>query len=456
MTEFHFESLLLPEGWASRVSVSVDRAGFIAAVAPDSDPAPGAIRLGTGLPGMANLHSHSFQRAMAGLTERRGPGEDSFWSWRQLMYGFNAHLDPDHVEVIAAMVQLEMLESGFTAIGEFHYLHHDADGSPYDDRAEMAARICAAAQRTGIALTMLPVFYRWAGFGNTPAGEGQRRFLNDPDSYAALIEATQRHLAALPHAALGIAPHSLRAASMEDIAAILPLAEGGPVHIHIAEQMKEVEDCRNATGTTPLRYLLDTQPVGENWCLVHATHMDESETADLARSGAVAGLCPLTEANLGDGLFPATRYLAQQGRIGIGSDSHIRIDLPEEIRLLEYGARLTARQRNVLAPNGISTGRFLYGAALTGGAQALGQPMGSIAAGRRADFVELATGHPLFAGRTGDALLDSWLFSGDSRQVRTVHVGGRRVVENGRALARDMVETAWPRVMADILERLAA
>jgi formiminoglutamate deiminase len=452
MTEFHAETCLLPAGWASRVSIRVDKTGSLAQITPDSDPAPGAIRLGTVVPGMANLHSHSFQRAMAGLTEVRGAGEDSFWSWRQLMYAFNERLSPDHVEVIASMVQIEMLEAGFTSVGEFHYLHHAPDGSAYDDPAEMAGRICAAADRTGIALTLLPVFYRWSGFGRQQPGDGQRRFLNDPDSYARLLEAALGHTRRLRHARTGIAPHSLRAADMDDIAAILPLADGGPIHIHIAEQTAEVDDCLAATGVRPVRHLFDHQPVDDRWCLIHATHMDAGETRDLAVSGAVAGLCPLTEANLGDGLFPAADYLAAGGRIGIGSDSHIRIDLAEELRLLEYGARLTARRRSVLAAPRASTGRTLFDAALAGGARALGQASGAIAPGQRADLVELDTGHPVLSGRRGDKLLDSWLFSGDSRLVRSVHVGGRACVRGGRALARDPVVSAWHRVLADILE----
>jgi formiminoglutamate deiminase len=452
MTEFHAETCLLPEGWASGDSMTVDRAGRIAALTTDTQPAADAVRLGTVLPGMANLHSHSFQRAMAGLTERRGESEDSFWSWRQLMYAFNERLTPDHVEAIAALVQVEMLESGFTSVGEFHYLHHGPDGTPYDDRAEMAGRICAAADATGIALTLLPVYYRYSGFGEAEASHGQRRFLHDPDSYAALIEAARRHVNALPHARLGLAPHSLRAASVKDISAILPLVENAPVHIHISEQTQEVEDCLAVTGQRPVAWLMDHIEVNANWCLVHATHMDDAETAALADSGAVAGLCPLTEANLGDGLFPAERYLEAGGRIGIGSDSHIRIDLAEELRLLEYGVRLTRRRRNALAGRGKSTGRTLFDAALAGGAQALQQPARGLAVGERADLVELDTADPVLAGRSGDALLDSWLFCGDNRQVRSVHVGGRERVRDGRAAVRERVAAAYRGAIADLLD----
>ncbi len=403
---------------------------------------------------MANLHSHSFQRAMAGLTERRGPGSDSFWSWRKLMYAFNERLTPDHVEAIAGLVQVEMLEAGYTSVGEFHYLHHAPDGSRYDDPAEMAGRICAAAGTSGIALTLLPVFYRWSGFGQQAPSEGQRRFLNTPDSYAELHAAAARHVAVLEHGQIGIAPHSLRAADLSDIDEIRPLADNAPIHIHIAEQVREVEDCQATTGARPVRFLLDHQPVDERWCLVHATHMDAGETGDLARSGAVAGLCPLTEANLGDGLFPAVDYLAAGGAIGIGSDSHIRIDLAEEIRLLEYGQRLTRRERNVLAEAGQSTGRRLFEACLAGGARALMQKQGRLATGYRADFVELDMDHPSLIGRRGDSLLDSWLFCGERSLVRSVHVGGTECVREGRALARDSVDKAWRRAMTDVMEGL--
>lgn len=451
MAEFYCRSALLPDGWADGVAIRVDEAGLIADINPGTPPAKDAARLGTVVPGLANLHSHSFQRAMAGLTERRGEGEDSFWSWRQLMYAFNDRLTPDHVEAIAAWVQVEMLESGFTSVGEFHYLHHGPDGTPYDDRAEMAGRICAAAASTGIALTLLPVYYRYSGFNAAPASDGQRRFLHDPDGYAALIEAARRHVAALPHARLGLAPHSLRAAPVNDISAILPLVENVPLHIHIAEQTQEVEDCIAATGQRPVAHLMDHVAVNADWCLVHATHIDADETTALARSGAVAGLCPLTEANLGDGLFPAQTYLDAGGQIGIGSDSHIRIDLAEELRLLEYGVRLTARRRNALAAPGQSTGRTLFEAALAGGAQALKQPAAGLAPGQRADFVELDTENPHLTGRSADALLDSWIFCGDKGCVRSVHVGGRAQVTAGRARARESALAAYRTAIADLL-----
>ncbi|WP_323761098.1 formimidoylglutamate deiminase [Maricaulis sp.] len=450
-TDFHLACALLPDGWTDNVRLCVGPDGTITALATREDPRPDDTRLGTVLPGMANLHSHAFQRAMAGLSERRGPGTDSFWSWRDVMYRFLDRLDPDAVEAIAAMVQVEMLEAGFTTVGEFHYLHHTPDGSPHDDPGEMAARICTAAETTGIAVTLLPVFYRWSGFNMAPATLGQRRFVCDPDQYSTLVERARHHARSLPHVRVGIAPHSLRAASIDDITAILPLAEEGPVHIHIAEQIAEVEACRDATGHRPVRWLLDRQPVDERWCLVHATHMAADEIRDLAASGAVAGLCPLTEASLGDGLFPAVDFLAAGGRFGIGSDSHIRIDLAEELRLLEYGQRLTRRERNVLSAPGVSTGRHLFDAACEGGAQATGQPTGRIAVGHRADLVELDERHPVLTGRTGDSRLDSWLFAGDGRQVRSVHVGGMARVMDGQSTCREMVSRRYEKTLQTIM-----
>ena len=443
MPEFHFDEALLADGWAENVTISVDDGGMISSVQTHASASETAERFSNALPGMANVHSHAFQRGMAGLSEHRGPGEDSFWSWRQVMYAFNDTLSPDDVEAMAALVYCEMLESGFTSVGEFHYLHHDPDGSPYDDLGEMAARICAAAQTTGMALTLLPVLYRYANFGDKPPRHGQRRFINDLDGFADLMARSRHHLDALDHARLGVAPHSLRAVSMDDLNTILNAHRDGPIHIHVAEQMKEVDDCLAATGQRPMQYLLDHQDVNERWCLIHSTHLDEDEVIALARSGGVAGLCPLTEGNLGDGFFNAVPYLNENGRIGIGSDSHIRIDLAEDLRLLEYGQRLKAQKRNVLAHPEGSTGRRVFEAALAGGSQALAQPSGRIETGQRADFVILDDSHPTLVGRKGDKRLDSWIFCGDSRLVKNVFVGGTCVVKDGQALCRDHVNKAY-------------
>lgn len=407
----------------------------------------GVEELGVVVPGVANLHSHAFQRGLAGLAERRGAtGRDSFWRWRRVMYAFVARLSPDEVETLAALAYCEMLEAGFTSVGEFHYLHHGPDGRPYDDPGEMAGRICAAAGEVGIALTLLPVFYRHGDVGGVAAGPGQQRFVTRVEGFAELMERAGRHAASLPHARLGVAPHSLRAVDVGEIAEILPLARGGPVHMHVAEQEAEVDRCVDVLGARPVEHLLDTLPVDGRWCLVHCTHMEPGEVARLAARGAVAGFCPSTEANLGDGVPPAGALVAAGGRYGVGTDSHVRIDLAEELRLLEYGQRMVHRRRTVLAAPGRSTGRTLVEEAASGGGRALDQPGGAIAPGARADLVVLDDDDPRLMGRRGDALLDAWVFGGGATQVREVWVGGRRVVVDGRAVARDAVDARWRRL----------
>ena len=439
------ESALLPDGWARDVRLEIAADGSLAGVAAGARPDGAPRAAGPVLPGMPNLHSHAFQRAMAGLAERAGPGagdgrggdEDSFWTWREVMYGFLGRLDPDRVGAIAAQLYVEMLKAGYTAVGEFHYLHHGPDGRPYDDPAEMSRRIVAAAAEAGIGLTHLPVLYGYGGFGGRPAGEGQRRFLNDPDRLLEIAAAIQKDHGG-DQVRVGIAPHSLRAVTPESlrdgIAGISALAADAPIHLHIAEQEKEVRDCVAWCGRRPLEWLLGEVEVGPRWCLVHATHMTEAETAGLAASGAVAGLCPTTEANLGDGLFPAPAYLARQGAFGIGSDSHISVSPVEELRWLEYGQRLIARRRNVLAVErgAESVGAYLYKRALAGGAQALGRPIGRLAEGCRADLLVLDPEAPVLAGADGDRLLDALVFAGNANPVRDVMVGGRWVVTENR------------------------
>ena len=428
-----FETALLPEGWARGVRLVVE-GGQITSVATDVAAEAGDVRHAIALPGLPNLHSHAFQRAMAGLTEVRGPEGDSFWTWRELMYRFVERLTPDDVEAIAAQAFAEMLEAGFTRVGEFHYLHHDSAGVPYADPAEMAARIAAAAAATGIGLTLLPVLYAHSGFGGAPPTAGQRRFVNDLDGYARLHEASRAAVRGLPDAVVGLAPHSLRAVTEAELAAVMHL--DGPIHIHIAEQVKEVEDCAAWSGARPVEWLTDRFGVDPRWCLVHATHMTPSERQRLAASGAVAGLCPITEANLGDGVFPGAAYLAEGGAFGVGSDSNVRIDAAEELRLLEYGQRLTERARNVLASGeGASTGGTLYRGALAGGAGALGVETAGLAVGASADFATLDPDNPDIAGRTGDAILDAFVFAG-GRPVKDVWRAGRQVVQDGRHLDR--------------------
>lgn len=444
MPSFFAEAALLPKGWARDVLIEADAAGAITAVTPQAT-AGDALRLpGHVIPGVPNLHSHAFQRAMAGFAERRSPeGQDSFWTWRDTMYRFVGRFSPEDAEAVAAQLYAECLEWGFTGIAEFHYLHHQPDGTPYADRAEMALRHVAAARRAGIGVTMLPCLYRYGGIFERDPVPGQRRFLNDVDGILEIHAGLAAALRGDGNAALGIAPHSLRAVTPAMIAAVSGL--GGPIHIHAAEQMREVVECLAATGARPVEWLLANAPIDARWCLIHSTHMTEAESAALAQSGAVAGLCPSTEASLGDGIFGLPGFRAAGGRFGVGTDSHVGTSPRDELRQLETSQRLALQARSIATDaTHPHPGRVLLDAALAGGAQASGRPIGAIAPGLRCDLVALDAAHPALIGREGDALLDAWVFAGQGNPVRDVVVGGRRVVEAGAhvaraAIARDFV-----------------
>ncbi|MBN8841995.1 MAG: formimidoylglutamate deiminase [Sphingomonadales bacterium] len=445
------EQAWLSDGWHGRVRLAVEN-GRISGVETGVDPGPGDERHAIILPALPNLHSHAFQRGMAGLAERAGEGDDSFWTWREVMYRFVDRLDPDGMQAIAALAYAEMLESGFARVGEFHYLHHDVDGRPYGDVAAMAQAIAGAASETGIGLTLLPVFYAHSGFGGAAPTHGQRRFINDVGSFAKLLDRTREAIADLDDAVVGVAPHSLRAATADELPDIVAMAAGAPVHIHIAEQVAEVDACVAWSGARPVEWLMDHAEVGPDWCLVHATHVSDAERRAMARSGAVVGLCPITEANLGDGLFPARAFFAEGGRFGVGSDSNVEIDAVAELRLLEYGQRLGDRGRNLLAGGaGRSTGANLYRGALAGGGQALGRPTKGLADGEAADFISLKADDPYFAGRRGDAILDSWIFGGGARLVDCVWRSGAKRVEGGRHVARDTIDARYRRVVEALL-----
>lgn len=450
MTSLWFESALLPQGWAQRVRVTA-KAGWIENVEPGVDPAASDERLAVGIPGVPNLHSHAFQRSIAGLTERRGPEGDSFWSWRELMYQFVERIGPDELEAIATLAYAEMLESGFTQVGEFHYLHHDRRGVPFADPAELGTRLAAAASDTGIGLTLLPVFYAHGGFGGTEPSQRQRRFINELDGFARILESSRRAVAALPGGRVGIAPHSLRAVTPEELTWLVRHSGDSVVHIHIAEQTKEVADCLAWSGQRPVEWLLNHVSVDRRWCLVHATHMTGSESKAVAAGGAVVGLCPITEANLGDGIFGASAFLDAGGRIGIGSDSNVLINAAEEFRLLEYSQRLATRGRNVLASApGQSTGRSLFERALAGGAQVL-HSAGGLAAGASLDVVTLNRSDPRLAGRCGDDLLDSWIFAGGS--VDCVWRAGQKLVSGGRHHKRAAIEARYRAALRNLFGR---
>jgi formiminoglutamate deiminase len=388
---------------------------------------------------------------MAGLTERRGQDADSFWTWREAMYGLLNRVSPDDVEVIAAFAYLQMLEAGFTAVGEFHYLHHDSDGRPYADLGEMAARIASASAEARIGLTLLPSFYEFGGFGGEPPAAAQRRCLNDPERFLKLLDRTRTIAARLPNVRVGIAPHSLRAVTPDTLRAVCDAASQGPIHIHAAEQQCEVDESVAVHGARPVEWLIDNIGLDQRWCVVHATHTTDREIWTLASTGAVVGLCPLTEASLGDGTFDAASYLAAGGRFGIGSDSNIQIDAAAEMRQLEYGQRLTLCARNVMTLRpGESTGRRIFESALAGGAQALQQPIGAIAPGRRADIVLLDSDQPDLATRRDDEWVDAWIFVVGRPAVNTVLVGGEVVVENSRHVARPAIENRYRAVVAGL------
>jgi formimidoylglutamate deiminase len=461
MTVLFAKSALLPEGWRENVRLSIDDAsGDLVAVEVAVDPADaalaGAERLdGPVLPGMPNLHSHAFQRAMAGLAEAAELDPGSFWSWRQVMYRFAQALTPDDLEAIAAQLQVEMLKAGYTAVSEFHYLHNAPDGRAYDDPAELALRILAAARRTGIGVTLLPVLYQTSGFGGLPPTAGQARFVLPVDRLLSLVARLAEEAAGDGQMRIGFAPHSLRAvppgALAEALGGLGVIDPGAPIHIHVAEQVLEVEDCLGWSGARPVQWLLDHAPVDQRWCLVHATHLIPREVHRVAASGAVVGLCPTTEANLGDGIFPLEEFQKSGGTWGIGSDSHVSVSPVEELRWLEYGRRLATLRRNVAPLPGRSTGAALWSRALEGGAAGSGRRIGRLANGHRADLLVLDGDHPLLYGRSGDRLVDALVFAGNVPLVRHVMVGGRWRVRDGHHAEEGSIAAAYARVLDRLL-----
>lgn len=443
----HAASALLPDGWAKDVRIRIAD-GRIAEVTT------GLAGQGHGvlLPAPVNLHSHSFQRAMAGLTEARTAGQDSFWTWRALMYRFLERLGPEDVQAIAAQAMVEMAESGFAAVCEFHYLHHPVGGGSYADPAEMSGRIAAAAQATGLGLTHLPVIYEQGGVDGRALAGGQLRFGSAPEVYARVLDGAGRALRGMPDAVLGVAPHSLRAVSRATLAGVAGMTDG-PVHLHIAEQVAEVTEVQAAWAARPVEWAVANLPLDPRWCMIHATQMTPAETAALARTGAVAGLCPITEANLGDGVFDAAGWLASGGAFGVGTDSNVRIALAEELRLLEYSQRLAQKARAVLADHR-STGRFLWERATTGGALAAGRGTGRIELGQWADLVALDTADLRLEGLGGDQLLDAFTFAGRDGLVAELWSAGRHIVQGGRHVARAAVETCFRATMRRLRDAL--
>lgn len=451
--------------WHTDVLLQWDNEGVLTRVSPNTSAA--SLRGITGLqrahgpvlPGMPNLHSHAFQAAMAGLTEYRAQQADSFWSWRDLMYRFAARLTPEAMEAIAHCLYIDMLKAGYTSVCEFHYLHHQPDGQPYPYREKLAAKVLQAAEQAGIGMTMLPVLYQYSNFGAAPPRDDQARFLNRPDELLALLAALQQEHPQNGQRRYGVAPHSLRAVSRASLMALLQGLDGmfpeAPIHIHIAEQTAEVDACLDIEGARPVQWLLDHFDVNIHWCLVHATHIDKDERQRLARSNAVVGLCLTTEANLGDGIFPAASYLADGGRFGIGSDSHISLDWRAELRLMEYGQRLLHRQRNVLASSQQPhVADHLFDAAVQGGAQASGRAVGGLHAGNQADFMVLDANHVSLAEAPPEHWLSGVVFNErGNTPVRDVYVGGRQRVANGHHPDEGVVYARYRRALSTLLDQ---
>ena len=457
MRTYFANEALLPGGWARNVRVEVDERGEIADVAVGAFPRNTERLAGPVMPGMANLHSHAFQRAMAGLAEVRGPGESDFWTWRETMYRFVLQLTPERTEAIALQVYIELLRHGYTGVAEFHYVHNDPDGRPYANRAELLLCHLAAARDAGIAITLLPSLYAWSNFGAKTLQPRQKRFATDPAAILDMLK-TARIAAGLDRdVRVGVAPHSLRAVDTgqldELVAGLSAIDPAAPIHIHCAEQTREVDDCLTWCGKRPVEWLLGRMPVDFRWCVVHATHMTAEETKALAKSGATVGLCPTTEANLGDGIFGLLEYRKAGGRYGIGGDSHVSRSPSEELRLLEYVLRLTARRRNLVVREGSrAAGTTLWLEAAAGGGRALGREMGAIAKGMRADLVVLDPQHPNLASRSGDGIANALIFAGGEHgMVRDVMVGGKWTVREGRHPLQEQAAEGFRRVLGELL-----
>lgn len=450
--ELLFERALLPDGVAHQVGISVTAGGALGHIVPGAGANPAAIRIpGLALCGMPNLHSHAFQRGIAGATELSASAQNSFWGWRETMYRFVERLQPDDVAAIAALAYVEMLESGYTSVAEFHYLHHQADGAPYPDAAMMSIAVRSAAAQAGIRQLLLPCLYQTSGFGSQPILPAQRRFAHDTTQWLRLFERLRGDASALQ--TTGIALHSLRAvpaSALRDACSAVPT--NTPIHIHVSEQQREVDECLSFSGSRPIEYLLETVAVDPRWCLVHATHASASELQALQSAGAVVGLCPTTEANLGDGLFPLEGFLASGGRFGIGSDSQVSIDPREELRSAEYALRLWTQRRGLVGGAQAHCGTALYSQAAAGGAQALGIGVGQLLPGEPADLVVIDTDQAQFAGIADDALIDAHIFAPRPGSVRDVMVGGQWVVREGRHPKRDAIAQAYRRCIERLLQ----
>jgi formimidoylglutamate deiminase len=449
---FRFATAWLPRGWRNNVVIGVDAQGNIVEIRSDDTDTTATNIAGAAIAGLPNVHSHAFQRAMAGLAERRATGRDSFWTWRETMYDLAQRMTPEILNAVAAQLYVEMLKAGYTTVCEFHYLHHQAQGTPYADRTIMSQAVLDAASAAGIGMTLLPTLYQTSDFGAATPTPRQGQFVLETGAFIELCEALKAR--ASSQVAIGVALHSLRAVPLASMREVLDasITRGGVVHIHVAEQEREVAACVAHTGQRPVEWLLQHVHVDERWCLVHATHSVESELIAIARSGASVALCPTTEANLGDGLFALSSFIDSGGSMAIGSDSHIAVAPAEELRWLEYQPRLLRRERNVLATADESTGSRLWRLACAGGARASGRRVGSLEEGNRADLVVLDLQSPALAGRSDAAIIDTFIFSSQPDMVRDVMVGGRWVVQDGHHFAEIPIAAGYRRAIERISE----
>jgi formimidoylglutamate deiminase len=450
--ELLFERALLPVGIVRRVAISIAEDGTLRSVTAGATGERAAYVPGLALNGMPNIHSHAFQRGLAGVTEVAASATGSFWGWRESMYRFVMRLQPTDIAAIAAYAYLEMLEAGYTSVAEFHYVHHQPSGQPYPDPTAMAAAVRAGAQQAGIRQLLLPCLYQSSGFGATPPLVTQRRFIHDSQAFLRLFE--QLRSADSPLQQTGVALHSLRAVPASSLRAVMQaLPADTPVHMHISEQQREVDDCLAFSARRPIEYLLDTVPLDRRWCLVHATHASQGELLAVREAGAIVGLCPTTEANLGDGNFPLDDFACAGGRFGVGSDSQVSIDPREELRTAEYALRALKQRRGLVSISSQEhCGTALYALASTGGAQALGLNASELIAGAPADIVVIDTDRPQFAGVPEEALLDAHIFAPRERAVRDVMIAGHWVLREGLHPRREQIAQAYKSTVMRLLQ----
>ena len=446
---------LLPNGWSNNVIIEIDQSGLISNVTENNNHKVDAdLNEEIILPAMNNLHSHSFQRAMAGLTEARSPqGNDNFWSWRNLMYQFLDVLTPEEIFSITLFSQMEMLQSGYVGVGEFHYLHNQIGGTKYDNIAELSEKVLEASAESGISICLLPVVYERGGCDNRELEGGQLRFHNNIDTFEELYNQIKVFLSKNENFSLGVAAHSLRAVKNETLNKIINLTDG-PIHIHAAEQVKEVEEITSFYKMPPVEFLFKNFDINKRWCLIHCTQMSELETELLSKSGAVAGLCPVTEANLGDGIFNGFQYNERKGLYGIGTDSNINISLTEELKTFEYSQRLLNKKRAVISNQKKSTGRKLFDDCLEGGARALQINNGKIQKGFNADLISLPNTNNELDGLEDDKILDYWIFASRENDVQKLWNKGKCLVENGKHLNFDDIQSNYRKTIKNLQEKL--